>query len=226
MTDRLALLIGPDSALGVAIAEALSRDGLRVMGFPATSSAQDTDGQAMRGSDAREWVAHMERQNGRIEAAISVCDYADAANLEDVTSGVWYALLRHQLCASFTLAAAVAPTMRARGYGSIVNVISSVAQSGRESFTHLASTHAAVIGLSRALAHELGPSGIRVNVVAYGPIDVPSLPAALREPGVYDSMPLRRLGRAEEVAEVVRRCLAFSFLTGQVISVNGGEVIQ
>ena len=116
-----------------------------------------------------------------------------------------------------------------RHSGSIVNISSMWGQVGASCEVHYSAAKAAVIGFTKALAKELGPSGIRVNCVAPGVIatemnqglDAGTL-AALRE-----ETPLGAIGTAREVAEVILWLAGegASFVTGQVIGVNGGFVI-
>ena len=124
---------------------------------------------------------------------------------------------------------AVLPRMIARKYGRIVTLSSMWGQVGGSCEAAYSAAKAGVIGLTRALAKEVGPSGITVNCIAPGVIDTEMNqhlgPQALRE--LADETPLGRLGTAEDVAE----CVAFlcspgaGFLTGQVLAPNGGLVV-
>jgi 3-oxoacyl-[acyl-carrier protein] reductase len=108
--------------------------------------------------------------------------------------------------------------------GSIVNVGSGIALRGLAGRTHYTAAKAAAIGLTRALAHELGPRGIRVNVVAPGITDTGAEIPPERRLQYEQRTPLRRIATPEDIANAVLflACDLSGFVTGQVIEVNGG----
>jgi 3-oxoacyl-[acyl-carrier protein] reductase len=123
------------------------------------------------------------------------------------------------------LVRATVPLMRGGGGGSIVAVTSELALAGSASASAYVAAKAAVIGVVRSLAHELAPE-IRVNAVAPGPVDTPLLPESERTPDYIASIPLLRLGRPDEIAESIVHLAEATWTTGQVLSPNGGVVIQ
>jgi 3-oxoacyl-[acyl-carrier protein] reductase len=153
--------------------------------------------------------------------------------LEDVTPEQWQSIFDVNVSAAFFLSQAVAPGMKAAKSGRIVNISSGaglgVSLTGIQAY---ASAKAAQIGLTRQLAHELGPWGITVNNVAPG--FVRSNPTTERQWEAYgadgqralvESIALKRLGSPEDIAHVV---LFFAsdyarWITGQVLSVDGGK---
>ena len=153
--------------------------------------------------------------------------------LEHVTAAQWQAIFDVNVTAAFTFAQAVAPHMKARRAGRIVNISSGaglgISMTGIQAY---ASAKAAQIGLTRQLAHELGPFGITVNNIAPG--FVRSNPNSERQWQSYgaagqqeiiDSIALRRLGAPEDIAHAV---LFFAsdfaaWVTGQVLAVDGGK---
>lgn len=153
--------------------------------------------------------------------------------LEHVTAAQWQAIFDVNVTAAFTFAQAVAPHMKARRAGRIVNISSGaglgISMTGIQAY---ASAKAAQIGLTRQLAHELGPFGITVNNIAPG--FVRSNPSSERQWQSYgaagqqeiiESIALRRLGTPEDIAHAV---LFFAsdfaaWVTGQVLSVDGGK---
>ena len=147
------------------------------------------------------------------------------ADLEEV--------LAVNLIGTFQCCQAVAPGMIEAHWGRIINIASSSAQTGSPRQTHYSASKGAVISFTRSLAHELGSKGVTVNAVPPSFIDTPGLRSADTD-GQLDieafakMIPVRRVGAAEDIAAMC----AFlarddaSFVTGQVLGVNGGRVMQ
>src|SRR5574342_210854 len=164
-------------------------------------------------------------------AAIRPHTAVTETSLED-----WHRVLGINLRSAFYLARAVVPGMKARGRGSIIALGGQSSLTGRPNTAAVTAAKTGVLGLVRALAAELGPSGIRVNMVVPGTIDTerryaewypefrqapPGAPEQLRR------IPLGRLGRPEEIAEA---CLflasdASAYITGDALRVMGGSII-
>lgn len=137
---------------------------------------------------------------------------------------VWRNVLEANLTAPFVVTAAVAERMARTGGGVIVN-FSSVAARGNPGQAAYSAAKAGVEGMTRALAQELGPLGIRVNAIAPGFIDVPTTRDALEGERLTEKIartPLGRLGGASEIAEAVAALEANAFITGVVLPVDGG----
>jgi 2-hydroxycyclohexanecarboxyl-CoA dehydrogenase len=134
----------------------------------------------------------------------------------------------------FDCTQAVLPDMVAAGWGRIINIASSSAQTGSPMQTHYSATKGAIIALTRSLAREVGSKGITVNAVPPSFVDTPSLRAAedagMLGPGVetlLQSMPVQRVGLPEDIAAACAYLARddASFVTGQVLGVNGGRVM-
>jgi NAD(P)-dependent dehydrogenase (short-subunit alcohol dehydrogenase family) len=141
------------------------------------------------------------------------------------------ALVSLHLGAAITLVQATLPAMRAAGWGRVV-LISSRAALGLATRTSYAATKAGMIGMARTWALELGPLGVTVNVVAPGPIETDMFHEVLpkddpRIAGLAASIPLRRIGRPEDVAAAVVFFTGESagFITGQTLFVCGGTSV-
>jgi 3-oxoacyl-[acyl-carrier protein] reductase len=136
----------------------------------------------------------------------------------------WRTVIDANLTAPFVIASHVAARMVRRGGGAIVN-FSSITARGNAGQAAYSAAKAGIEGMTRTMAAELGPFGIRVNAIAPGFIDVPSTKAALEEEqlsSITKDTPLRRLGRVEEILTAVHFLDENAFVTGIVLDVNGG----
>jgi len=235
-TAPVALVTGASSGIGAATAELLAQSGYRVAvhfrsGRDRAERLAESIGGGAYQADVAEpeavvaMVTRIEAELGPIEAAVCNAGFYEELPLADVTDAAWQRTLRVLLGGCFHVSRAVVPGMRRRGSGSIVTVASELALVGGVGIAPYVAAKAAVIGFSRALARELAPE-IRVNVVAPGPVDTPLLPDRDRQPVYAATIPLRRIGRPEEIAEAIVHLVRATFTTGQVYSPNGGTVIQ
>jgi NAD(P)-dependent dehydrogenase (short-subunit alcohol dehydrogenase family) len=150
----------------------------------------------------------------------------------DISDERWNRIMEVNLNGPFYCTQAVVPGMVEAGWGRIVNISSSSAQSGQPYMVHYVTSKAGLIGFTKALALELGPKGITVNTIPPGMIDTPMLRAS-EERGllggtVEDSAertPVRRAGQPEDIAYACSFLVSeeASYVTGQVIGVNGGR---
>jgi 3-oxoacyl-[acyl-carrier protein] reductase len=230
------LVTGASSGIGRATALRFGAAGYRVAvnyahdSDAAAEVAGRTDGRAYRADVAdadavAAMVSAIEVDLGPIDVAVCNAGFYQERRLEDVDDALWERSLRVMLGGCFHVARAVVPRMRERGAGSIVTIASELAFIGGTGITHYVAAKAAIVGLTRSLARELGPA-IRVNAVAPGAVDTPLLPDRDRGPTYTDTLPLRRIGRPEEIAEVVFALAGSAWTTGAVWSIDGGAAIQ
>ncbi len=139
-------------------------------------------------------------------------------------------MLATNLKSGYLLSRAVLPFMIQSGKGSIVNVSSMWGVLGASCEAAYSASKAGLIGLTRALAQEVAPSGIRVNAVSPGVIATDMIAGFTKEEldALVDRTPLSRIGTAEEVASAVAFLVSdkASFITGQVLGVDGGFTCQ
>jgi 3-oxoacyl-[acyl-carrier protein] reductase len=225
---KTALVTGTAHGIGAAIAAALTRHGATVHGVD-RDTVDVTD---------REQVAALVETIGPV--AILVNNAGGVVGqvgrpLEDVPDEDWQAVVDANLTSTFVSTRAVVPGMKAAGYGRIVNISSgagrSVSLTGIQAY---ASAKAGQIGLTRQTAHELGRFGITVNSIAPG--FVLSNPTSIRQwesygadgqRAILEDIATRRLGEPEDIANGVLFFVAeeASWVTGQVISIDGGHSI-
>lgn len=170
-----------------------------------------------------------ERELGQIEALVNNAGIAQQKLFTDLTDQDWDELFRVDVKGVFLCCRRALPAMIRRHRGVIVNISSMWGQVGASCEVHYSAAKAAVIGLTRALAKEVGPSGIRVNCIAPGVIQTemngnltPETLEALKE-----ETPLELLGDPADVAKAAWFLTSedSAFITGQVLGVNGGMVI-
>ena len=177
----------------------------------------------------RRMASRAEYAFGGIDVLVNNAGIAQQKLFTQLTESDWDRMFDVNVKGMFHCCQAVAPMMIAAGKGSIVNLSSMWGQVGGACEVHYSAAKAAVIGFTRALAKELGLSGIRVNCVAPGVIDT-EMNAALG-PETMESLreqtPLGCIGTPEQVAQAVLFLAGedSSFITGQVLSPNGGFVI-
>lgn len=170
-------------------------------------------------------VAQVLRDYGHIDVLVNNAGISQIKLFGDITPQDWDRMLAVNLTGCFNTCHAVLRHMIARKSGAIVNVSSVWGVHGASCEVHYSAAKAGVIGLTKALAKEVGASGVTVNCVAPGVIDSPMNSAHLTEDDLRElseQTPVGRLGRADEVAQAVRFLAENRFVTGQVLGVDGG----
>ncbi len=168
-----------------------------------------------------------EQRFGFLEALVNNAGVDWKGLLTDMALEDWRRVLDVNATGTFLCCRRALPPMIRRHTGSIVNVSSMWGEVGASCEAAYSAAKAAVIGLTRALAKEEGPSGIRVNCVSPGVIDTPMNRDLSEEDlaSLREETPLMRTGSPEEVARAVLFLTEHPFITGQVLGVNGGFVI-
>ena len=174
-------------------------------------------------------VAQVEREFGQVDVLINNAGVAQQKLFDTVTPEEWRRLFAVNVDGVYHCCKCALPGMLRRHAGVILNVSSMWGIAGASCEVAYSASKAAVIGLTKALAKEVGPSGIRVNCIAPGAVDT-EMNAHLSEADLAllrEETPLGTLGEAEDVAKLALflASSAGKFLTGQVISPNGGLVI-
>ena len=164
--------------------------------------------------------------NAAIFATVAIAQ----GGLEALETGEWDRVMAVNLRGPFLCARALVPQMRARGGGRIVNISSGTALHGGGAPPHYIASKAGVIGLTRALARELGPAGITVNAIAPGatPTEATSPAERLRQDGTVAARAIPRVQVPADVAGTVLFLAspAAGFMTGQTLAVDGGRMMR
>jgi 3-oxoacyl-[acyl-carrier protein] reductase len=245
LAGKVAIITGASRGIGAATARVCAREGARVVvnynryreGAEAVAAAIIADGGeaitcqadvAQRG-DVRQLVERTVEAFGRIDVLVNNAGVAQhVRSIMDVTEADWQRMLAVNLSGVLYTVQAVYPLMRAQGYGSIVNLASIGVRVGTIAGAHYAATKGGVVALTLSLAKEFGPHGVRINCVAPPLVETDMGRGAFtlidRDEYVRGT-PLRRIGTAEDVAEVVAFVASdrSAYLTGETIWVSGGR---
>ncbi len=242
---RTALVTGASQGIGRAVALRLAGDGFAVAvhyhthGEEALATCREIQangGQAVcvqadvsDRAQVREMFAAIRRELGGVDVLVNNAGIAQIKLFQDIAEQDWDRMFDVDVKGMFHCCQEALSDMLHRKRGKIINLSSIWGLTGASCEVHYSAAKAAVIGLTRALAKELGPSGIQVNCIAPGVIDTPmngSLDSeTLRQ--LCDETPLGRIGTPQDVAEAIAFFASDSsdFITGQVLSPNGGMVI-
>lgn len=179
------------------------------------------------GRQAEGLVAQVIERFGRIDALVNNAGRTQVGPFLEIEPATWEEVIRTDLSAAFHTCRAALPSMLEHGAGAIVNVASRLGQVGIAETAAYSAAKAGLIGLTRALAREFGPRGIRVNAIAPG-FTITEMTADLAESEEgrrrLAEMPLGRFGHADEVADAVIFLLsdASSLFLGQTLNPNAG----
>ena len=179
--------------------------------------------------EVNEMFENICREYGGIDVLVNNAGISQIKLFTDITDEDWNTMLSVNLSGVFYCCRAALPYMIKKHHGRIINISSMWGQVGGSCEVHYSAAKAGVIGLTKALAKEVGPSGIRVNCISPGMIDT-DMNASVSEDAVgmiVDETPLCRTGTPADVAGTMLFLASeeAAFITGQVISVNGGLVI-
>ena len=231
---KTAVVTGGGSGIGRAIAERLRADGYQVAALD-LNPLDGTDDLAADVTDRDQVDAALtdvRKRLGPVTILVNAAGMDGFKRFADLSFANWQRLIDVNLNGVFHCIQAALPDMVEAGWGRIVNISSSSAQSGQPFMTHYVASKSAVNGLTKALALELGPAGITVNAVPPGFIDTPMLRRAesreLIGGTVEDHIqrtPVRRVGRPEDIAAACSFLVSeeAGYITGQILGVNGGR---
>ncbi len=240
---RVAVVTGGASGIGLGIVRRLADAGHRVACFDlqadAVAATAHDLGVISRVVDVGDRAAvdaaldDVRAELGPIAIMVTSAGINATGPFVDITQEAWEQALRVNLTGTFNCIQSAVPDMIASGWGRIVTISSSSAQSGAPDRAHYVASKGGVIALTKALAVELSPAGITVNTIPPSIIDTPMSQAGV-DAGEVPSMeamagfvPVRRVGTPDDIGATCAFLCSddAGYITGQVIGVNGGLYI-
>ncbi len=239
MTNKVALVTGGAKGIGCAIVKKLVNDGYKVAFTYNSSEAKATSlcnelGERCKAyklditnsNSVNDVIADIEKNFGEIAVLVNNAGIAEQSLFTDITDEMWRRMIETNLSGAFYCSRAVLKYMINRKSGKIINVASIWGETGGSCEVHYSASKAGLIGMTKALAKELGLSGITVNSISPGVIltDMTSHFDEETMDELRNETPLNRIGTPEDVADAVSFLASSNadFITGQNISVNGG----
>lgn len=243
--QKVAVVTGASRGIGAATAVALAEAGFAVAVLYRTNRVfAETCVQKIRenGGTAHAYAvdvtdsaavkivtAQIEKDLGAVSVLVNNAGISEQKLFTDITDSDWEQMLAVHLNGAFYMTRALVPAMVHRKYGRIINIASMWGETGGSCEVHYSAAKAGLIGLTKALAKELAPSGITVNAVSPGAVETDMMRALGEDvcKSVAEETPVGRLAHPQEIADAI--CFLASekaaYITGQVLSVNGGAVI-
>ena len=222
---KRALVTGAGSGIGAAVAQRLASDGLDVVRADVRDAGQG--GVILDVRDEAQ-VAHAMRD---LDVLVNVAGIGSTTNAPDTPLEVWDDVFAVNARGTFLCCKHAIPGMAARGGGSIVNVASIAALVGLRNRAAYCASKGAVVALTRALAVDHVSDGIRVNAVCPGTVDTPWVQRLIADAGeslddLVARQPLGRLGTPDEIADAVVYLAFAEFVTGSILTIDGGLTAQ
>jgi NAD(P)-dependent dehydrogenase (short-subunit alcohol dehydrogenase family) len=245
---RVAVVTGAASGMGLAIARRLANESHRVAlldldGDAAARAADDLRGTGAGALGAKVDVSdrravddvlqRVREELGPVEILVTSAGLDEFVPFTEITAAQWERMLAVNLTGTFQCIQAAVPDMLAAGWGRIVTISSSSAQTGAARLAHYVASKGGVIALTKALAVELGPHGITVNTIPPGAIDTPMSRRAQATGAVPSTdtiakmIPVRRTGTSDDVAAACAFLCSdeAGYITGQQINLSGGRYV-
>ena len=246
LKDRVAIVTGGAKGIGKAIVLVFLREGAKVAVFDSDVPRLDLIKKEMakeaerilsvpcditRSSDVMKGVDRVHKEFGRIDILVNNVGIIRRGTIETVTEEEWDQVIQVNLKGTFNCCKAVAGIMKGQGYGKMVNVSSIAGKMGDiTSAPGYGPSKAGIDALTKTLARQLAQYGVNVNGVAPHAIETEMSAqwSPERRKEIIASIPLGRLGKPEDVAEAVLFLASeeASFITGEILDVNGGALMD
>jgi 3-oxoacyl-[acyl-carrier protein] reductase len=246
LKGRVSIVTGGARGIGKAITLALVREGVKaaIVDFDKEGAIalkdeiEKNQGETIaipcdisKSSEVQSMVGQVQKAFGRIDILVNNAGIIRRGTIETVTEGDWDRVIEVNLKGTFLCSKAVVEVMKKQGYGKIVNVSSIAGKMGDiTSAPGYGPSKAGIDALTKTLARQLAPYGINVNGVAPHAIETEMSAqwSEERRKEIIASIPLGRLGKPEDVAEAVLFLVSdeASFITGEILDVNGGTLMD
>ncbi|MGH3003101.1 MAG: SDR family NAD(P)-dependent oxidoreductase [Gaiellaceae bacterium] len=218
---RRALVTGAGSGIGAAVARRLAAEGMQVV----LADLRPLDGDAVR-IDVRD-EAQVAPAMRDLDVLVNAAGIGSTTNAPETPLEVWEDVFAVNARGTFLCCKHAIPGMAARGGGAIVNIASVAALVGLRNRAAYSASKGAVVALTRALAVDHVADGIRVNAICPGTVDSPWVRRLVEEAGesldeLRARQPLGRLGTPDEIADAVAYLVSAEFVTGTVLTIDGG----
>lgn len=244
MEKKVVIVTGASKGIGREIAKRLSLKGYQVVANYHTSKE---DAESLKKEleeqgigidffkadlsyrdDAKKLVQFALNKYKKVDILINNAGISEYGLFTDITDEKWNQIINVNLYSAFVMSQEVVQNMIARKEGCIINISSIWGMVGASLEVLYSISKAGMDGLTKALAKELGPSGIRVNSVAPGIIETQMNSHLTEEEkkAIVEEIPLEKIGKPEDIAKCVEWLIEDKYTTGQIISINGGWVIN
>jgi len=249
MANRIALVTGAAAGIGAACSKRLARDGVAVgvLDLDAERCADTVAAIEAAGGEAialgadisnraqvKAALAKLRERFGPVTILVNNAGVTDFVPFEEIKEERWEVVFKINVLGQIIVAQEVLPDMKAKGWGRIVNISSSSAQTGAVNMCTYSASKGAVVTLTRSMAQELGPLGITVNNIPPGSVMGTIMSEANRDrfqiptEVLLQTIPVRRMGEPNDIANACAwLCHEDSgYVNGQTIGVNGGRVVS
>ena len=239
MNSNIILISGASRGIGRQIAIELSQTGYTVIANynKSEQSAKELQTQfnidifqadISKSTEIKQLTDYVLKKYGKIDVLINNAGISQTKLFTDITDEDWNKMINTNLYSAFKLTQNCLPNMIHNKSGSIINISSMWGQVGASCESLYSITKAGIDAMTKSLAKELGPSGIRVNSIAPGFIDTDMNKCYSKEDvqSVIDETPLEKIGTPSDISKCIKWLIEDQFTTGQIISINGGLVIN
>lgn len=239
MNSNIILISGASRGIGRQIAIDLSQTGYTVIANynKSEQSAKELQTQfnidtfqadISKGTEIKQLTDYVLKKYGKIDVLINNAGISQTKLFTDITDEDWNKMINTNLYSAFKLTQKCLPNMIHNKSGCIINISSMWGQVGASCESLYSITKAGIDAMTKSLAKELGPSGIRVNSIAPGFIDTDMNKCYSKEDvqGIISETPLEKIGQPSDISKSIKWLIEDQFTTGQIISINGGLVIN
>ena len=238
MNSNIILISGASRGIGRQIAIDLSQTGYTVIANynKSEQSAKELQTQfnidifqadISKSTEIKQLTDYVLKKYGKIDVLINNAGISQTKLFTDIIDEDWNQMINTNLYSAFKLTQNCLPSMIHNKSGSIINISSMWGQVGASCESLYSITKAGIDAMTKSLAKELGPSGIRVNSIAPGFIDTDMNKCYSKEDvqSIIEETPLEKIGTPSDISKCIKWLIEDQFTTGQIISINGGLVI-